>query len=581
MKRKKLLLLLLITGTCFFAGCKKESSCEQCAAINKSPVADAGADVTLSLPTDSTLLDGSNSRGTDRPITEWVWTKIAGPASFTITNAATSRTTVNSLTGGIYLFELKVTDARGLFDRDTMQVTVIDPRSNQPPVANAGTDISITLPVTTVALDGRNSSDPDNNITSYYWIKISGPTSYSLPSPSAPWTTLNSLTEGIYQFELKVTDAEGLFDRDTVSVTVMPYPPPVNCQPNRPQIPVQPVELNNMPGHIRWPRMFNTTDNRLVIVAAGDYYYPSERTINVYNKTTMQWTTSAISESMIRYGWNIITAGTKVFFTGGMSYNPNQTINTFSRVDVYDIATNTWSVANLSEARAFVSSIVVGNKIFFAGGMKADRTFSSRVDVFDMNTNSWSTSQLAGTPRAIIGSAVVNNKIFFCGGYTEFMDYTGYGEVLGLPVPAVDVYDLATGQWSLDAMTQTKDGFATISKNGTLYLAGGYDYSANSVTAVVEEINTLTNQRSFSCLSGPNTFGSNVTSFNNWLIFYGDNAFTGTIPDRLELYDTQTGSWTIGNLPAGMFREGYWTSIIADGNKVYMAANDKLYQLNF
>ncbi len=452
--------------------------------------------------------------------------------------------------------------------------------SNKSPIANAGGDVTITLPLTRAALDGRNSSDPDNNITSYQWTKLSGPSSYSLPGPSAPWTAINLFAEGIYEFELKVTDAGGLFDRDTVRVSLLPYPPPVNCQANRPEIFVQPIELSNMPGHIRWPQMFDI-DNKLVVIATGDYIIPSERTINIYNKTTMQWTTAAISENIIRYGWSIIAAGNKIFFAGGMSYNPDYSINTFSRIDIYDIANNTWSVSSLSESRVGVNAVVASNKIFFAGGMKADRTFSSKVDILDMNTNSWSTSQLVGPPRAIIGSAIENNKIFFCGGYTEFKDYTGFGEVFGLPVPAIDVYDLAGGQWSLEAMTYPKERFGTISKNGTLYMVGGYDNSPNTVTAEVEDIHTIGDQRSFSCLSGPNTFGSNVTLHNKWLIFYGDNGFTGTIPDRLELYDTQTGSWTIGNLPTGMFRGGYWTSIVADAIKVYMVANDKLYQLNF
>src|SRR6187397_2763186 len=72
--------------------------------------------------------------------------------------------------------------------------------SNKSPIANAGTDITITLPLTRAALDGRNSSDPDNNITSYQWTKLSGPSSYSLPGPSAPWTAINLFTEGVYEF---------------------------------------------------------------------------------------------------------------------------------------------------------------------------------------------------------------------------------------------------------------------------------------------------------------------------------------------------------------------------------------------
>lgn len=47
--------------------------------------------------------------------------------------------------------------------------------SNKPPIANAGSDEVITLPVNTVAIDGSGCSDPEMNIAGYIWTKISGP----------------------------------------------------------------------------------------------------------------------------------------------------------------------------------------------------------------------------------------------------------------------------------------------------------------------------------------------------------------------------------------------------------------------
>ena len=47
--------------------------------------------------------------------------------------------------------------------------------NNKPPIAHAGKDTTIVLPVDSVILDGRASTDPDNNIVSYAWTKISGP----------------------------------------------------------------------------------------------------------------------------------------------------------------------------------------------------------------------------------------------------------------------------------------------------------------------------------------------------------------------------------------------------------------------
>jgi dipeptidyl aminopeptidase/acylaminoacyl peptidase len=97
---------------------------------------------------------------------------------------------------------------------------------NRPPVANAGADQVITLPSNSVNLDGSASTDPNNNITSYAWTKISGPSSFTIANANAAQTQVTNLIEGVYEFELKVTDAKGLFDKDIMQVTVQPQPPP-------------------------------------------------------------------------------------------------------------------------------------------------------------------------------------------------------------------------------------------------------------------------------------------------------------------------------------------------------------------
>jgi hypothetical protein len=91
---------------------------------------------------------------------------------------------------------------------------------NRPPVANAGLDQTIIIQNNVVTLDGRGSTDPDKNITAYAWAKITGPSSFNIVYPTGVRTQVNNLVEGVYQFELKVTDAGGLFLKDTVQVTI-------------------------------------------------------------------------------------------------------------------------------------------------------------------------------------------------------------------------------------------------------------------------------------------------------------------------------------------------------------------------
>jgi WD40-like Beta Propeller Repeat/PKD domain len=223
---------ILLAGIVFYTSCKKEKSCESCREGNKSPIALAGPDQVITLPTDSISLDGSASNDVDGIISEWLWTKISGPASFNINNASASKTVVQNLVAGVYQFELKVTDNAGLFAKDTIRV-IIDSvlTTNHPPVADAGHDTIIILPINTITVDGSQSNDPENNITTYQWAKISGPSAFTIANADAVQTQITNLIAGNYKFELKVTDAGGLFAKDTMQITVMSPPPAcTNCK---------------------------------------------------------------------------------------------------------------------------------------------------------------------------------------------------------------------------------------------------------------------------------------------------------------------------------------------------------------
>ena len=69
-----LLILATLLAEIFFS-CKKETSCEGCKENNKPPIAVAGPDQVITLPTDSISLDGSTSNDPDGTISEWLWKK--------------------------------------------------------------------------------------------------------------------------------------------------------------------------------------------------------------------------------------------------------------------------------------------------------------------------------------------------------------------------------------------------------------------------------------------------------------------------------------------------------------------------
>lgn len=193
---------------------------------NKLPVANAGGTINITTGTAVVSLNASASSDADGRIVRYVWKKIEGPAAGVITNAfgPNSSTTVTGLAvEGTYKFELSVVDDRASFTRDTVSVNVTSGVSvtNKAPEAKAGNDVTITLPLNTVNVDGTNSSDEDGTVESYAWSKVSGP-SASIITPSAATTKINSLVEGTYIFKLKVTDNKGATGEDQVTVIVKP-----------------------------------------------------------------------------------------------------------------------------------------------------------------------------------------------------------------------------------------------------------------------------------------------------------------------------------------------------------------------
>jgi lysophospholipase L1-like esterase/dienelactone hydrolase len=181
----------------------------------QSPVANAGSDQVINLPSNSVQLNANASYDPDGTVESYLWNKISGPVSFSITDNTVVNPVITNLANGIYSFQLIVTDNDGLEGKDTLLIKV-----NRPPVANAGNDNSITLPVNSLQLDGSGSGDADGTIIAFKWSKVSGPSQYLLSNSFVVKPTLSNLAQGTYQFELTVTDNDGASAKDTVTIVV-------------------------------------------------------------------------------------------------------------------------------------------------------------------------------------------------------------------------------------------------------------------------------------------------------------------------------------------------------------------------
>ncbi|MFI5153911.1 MAG: PKD domain-containing protein, partial [Chitinophagales bacterium] len=211
------------------------------------PVADAGFDQSITLPTSTANLDGSGSYDSSGTITTYQWSQVSGPTTATLGSSNAAKATASGLQQGVYTFQLIVTDNNLYSDTDRINITV-NPAPNQPPVANAGADQTITLPTSSASLDGTKSADPDGTIASYSWTKISGPGTQTISNGTTATPVISGLQAGQYVFQLAVTDNTGASSIDQVTITVNPaanQPPVANAGADQTiQLPANSVNLD-------------------------------------------------------------------------------------------------------------------------------------------------------------------------------------------------------------------------------------------------------------------------------------------------------------------------------------------------
>ncbi len=95
---------------------------------------------------------------------------------------------------------------------------------NLPPVAKAGADQTIILPLDSVVLDGSNSYDPNGGNLIYSWKAISTNLSTIISNPTSKITTVRFANSGTYYFELTVKDSLNTLGKDSCKIVVFEKP---------------------------------------------------------------------------------------------------------------------------------------------------------------------------------------------------------------------------------------------------------------------------------------------------------------------------------------------------------------------
>jgi hypothetical protein len=258
---------------------------------------------------------------------------------------------------------------------------------NRPPIANAGTDQTIMLPSTEFILDGSKSTDPNNNITSYTWINISGPSTVNIANANIVKTVVAGFVRGTYLFELKVTDAYGLFSRDTVEIMVSDPNDPTGNWTKLPSLPEQQFFYGS--NHINF--LLGIGDKVFGISKNGDFLY--------YNPQTNEWVHKGnIPSSNASANFSV------VFSIGNIGYIVG---NGTSRQ--YNVLTNQWITKNNAPVGAnhvdYSVPLVINNKAYLVGST------NNVVTLYDPASDTYTLQNRFPDVDAITGF-VINNEAY-------------------------------------------------------------------------------------------------------------------------------------------------------------------------
>ncbi|MFA0963896.1 PA14 domain-containing protein [Roseivirga sp. BDSF3-8] len=104
--------------------------------VNYPPTVNAGADKSMTLPSNSVTLYG-NGNDNDGYVASYQWTKVSGPSA-TMSGAGSKNLSLSNLQAGTYTFQLTATDDDGAKASDKVNVNVADEPTYTPPSSGSG-----------------------------------------------------------------------------------------------------------------------------------------------------------------------------------------------------------------------------------------------------------------------------------------------------------------------------------------------------------------------------------------------------------------------------------------------------------
>jgi N-acetylneuraminic acid mutarotase len=293
--------------------------------------------------------------------------------------------------------------------------------------------------------------------------------------------------------------------------------------------------------------------NGKVLVVGGNNSDGTLKSAELYDPVTGTWSfTSNLNTSRAFHTATLLANG-KVLVAGGFGCAPPPaTCSYLNSAELYDSATGTWSnTGNLnSERESHTATALPNGKVLVVGGDNVHGALNS-AELYDPATETWTVNLLNVARYLHAATLLQNGKVLVAGGVNYFA-VADDGETL--PIDSAELYDPATGMWTLTGNLNTARERHTMSllPNGKVLAAAGFlnfnnGQSTGQVTNTAELYDPATGTWSNTGNLNTGRAYHTVTLLpnGNALIVGGFNMVNGfpNITDSAELYDPATGKW--------------------------------------
>jgi hypothetical protein len=216
--------------------------------------------------------------------------------------------------------------------------------------------------------------------------------------------------------------------------------------------------------------------------------------VEAFDPATNEWTTKAMPPMQIHH-FAATTVGNKIAVFGALTggFPKEQPV---PNLWWYEPSTDTWTKgAEIPEdrRRGAAGCVLNGDKLYMVGGNTNGHWngFVPWLDSLDLKTGEWKRLPDAPHARDHFQAGLVDGKIIAAGGRRTHAEQK---HVFDLTIPEVDVYDIATGQWStLEKPIPTlRAGAPTVVHDGRIIVMGGESGTQGVAHAEVEALTPST-----------------------------------------------------------------------------------------